>query len=57
MAVSETGAGRPLATKEQYWTFGQMYANALDGNLTDVRMTGSGSSSSYYPSLEIISDN
>jgi carboxylesterase type B len=36
-AISESGAGRALTTKEQYQTFGQTYANALGCNVTDVR--------------------
>jgi hypothetical protein len=42
------GAGRSLATKEQYQTFGQMYANTLGCNLTYVRTAGSRRSSSCY---------
>jgi hypothetical protein len=35
-AISQSGAGRTLGTKEQYQAFGQTYATALGCNLTDV---------------------
>jgi carboxylesterase type B len=41
--VSESGAGRTLATKEQYQKFGQTYASALGCNIKDVRTAVSSS--------------
>lgn len=37
-AISESGAGRILASKEQYQIFGQAYASSLGCNVTDVRL-------------------